>query len=75
MKRIALLVGVVLIAGVTAVACGDGDAGEEYTGDISGEELIERVLASADEQETAQFTMIIDGNIKGTIELSDAGHQ
>jgi hypothetical protein len=63
------LVGIVVIAGVTAVACGgDGQAGEEYTGDISGEELIERVLASADEQETAQFTMIIDGNIKGTIE-------
>ncbi|MFC1848345.1 DUF6612 family protein [Chloroflexota bacterium] len=66
MRIIALFAVIVLVAGITAAACGGGggDNGGEF--DITGEELIERVLANEDRLETSQFKIDINGNLKGT---------
>ena len=65
MKRAAILVILVLLIGIATAACGGSDS---VVVEISEQELIEGILASADEQETCRFEMDIDGGIKGTVE-------
>ena len=64
-KRAAILVMLVLLMGIAAAACGGGEGGVV---DITEQELIEGVLASADAQETSRFEMNLDGGLEGTVE-------
>jgi hypothetical protein len=63
-KRVVALAAMVLLVGVSALACGGGG----WVSDITEQALIEGVVASVDEQESCRFETRVEGSLEGTME-------